>query len=592
MLTIVPTAARTVIPLDGVWRFRCDLDHAARRDGWERGIPGADAMPVPASYNDLVQDRAVRDHIGEAFYEREVRIPAEWAGRRIVVRFGAVAHQATVWWDGVEVATHRGGFLPFEVDLTGRAVPGGVHRLTVAADNRMDWTTLPPGERKVLADDDHPAGWTVQEYHFDFFHYAGIHRPVLLYCTPATWIAGVRADADWDGTRGRLAWSVDLAGGSAPVTVELRDGATVIATGSGAAGSLDAAVVPWGPGAPRLYELVVRAAADEHHLRVGFRRVAWDDKGLLINGARTYLKGFGMHEDHAPVGRGWDDANAVKDANLLRWINANSVRTSHYPYAEGFYDLCDERGILVIDETAAVGMQIFGGSGDKTVFRPGRVGDATRNEHLAHLEALIARDRNHPCVVMWSIANEPASQEPAAADYFRPLFARARELDRTRPLTFVAQLPDPRNCQVSQFCDIICVNRYYAWYFDYGRTELIPRQLGRDLELWRAAFGKAVFLTEYGADTIAGFHIDPPQMFSEEYQVEFLRAYQETMDRFDYVCGEHPWQFADFATKQGVSRIIGNRKGVFSRDRQPKMAAHLLRARWGSAGADGRPRGG
>jgi beta-glucuronidase len=581
MLTIVPTAARTVLSLDGVWNFRCDLAHEGRAGAWQAGIPQGEGIAVPASYNDLVQDRRVRDHIGEAWYERAVAVPADWAGRRIVLRFGAVAHDATVFWDGVEVGRHRGGFLPFEIDLTGRATPGRSHRLTVVADNRMDWSSLPPGELRTVTDEYHPDGMRVQDYHFDFFHYAGIPRPVLLYCTPMTHIAALRADADHDGADGILRWRVAVTGGTAPVSVAIEDGGRVVARADGEAGELRLpGAGAWNPLAPRLYDLVVRAGTDEHRLRIGFRRLAWDDRGLLVNGRRVYLSGFGMHEDHAVIGKGWNDANAIKDLNLLRWIGANSVRTAHYPYAEGFYDLCDERGILVIDETAAVGMQIFGGSGDKTVFRPGRVDEATRSAHAAHLRALIERDANHPCVVMWSIANEPASQEPAAADYFRPLFALARELDATRPLTFVAQLPDPRDCQVSQFCDIICVNRYYAWYFDYGKTEVIAHQMAQDLRRWRERFGKAVFITEYGADTIAGFHCDPPQMFSEEYQQEFLDAYHAVFDQFDYVCGEHPWQFADFATKQGVSRIIGNRKGVFSRDRQPKMAAHALRSRW------------
>jgi len=86
--------------------------------------------------------------------------------------------------------------------------------------------------------------------------------------------------------------------------------------------------------------------------------------------------------------------------------------------------------------------------------------------------------------------------------------------------------------------------------------------------------------TEYGADTIAGFHDTNPTMFSEEYQVECLKANNEVVDEFSSFIGEQVWNVADFQTSQGIIRVQGNKKGVFTRERKPKMAAHMLRARW------------
>ena len=87
-------------------------------------------------------------------------------------------------------------------------------------------------------------------------------------------------------------------------------------------------------------------------------------------------------------------------------------------------------------------------------------------------------------------------------------------------------------------------------------------------------------LTEYGADTIEGLHTLPSESFSEEYQVETIEEYSKVFDSLDYFIGEHVWAFADFKTKQGLTRIRGNRKGVFTRERQPKMIAHYLKNRW------------
>ncbi len=105
--------------------------------------------------------------------------------------------------------------------------------------------------------------------------------------------------------------------------------------------------------------------------------------------------------------------------------------------------------------------------------------------------------------------------------------------------------------------------------------------LRADLEAWgRVAPGKPLMFTEYGADTVAGLHDTPPTMFTEEYQVEYLRANNEVVDTFPTFIGEMVWNFADFATSQGIVRVQGNKKGVFTRDRKPKMAAHTLRERW------------
>ena len=87
-------------------------------------------------------------------------------------------------------------------------------------------------------------------------------------------------------------------------------------------------------------------------------------------------------------------------------------------------------------------------------------------------------------------------------------------------------------------------------------------------------------MTEYGTDTLAGLHQDPPVMWSEEFQCEYLKRYHQVFDRLDFFMGEHVWNFADFATGQGITRVDGNRKGVFTRQRRPKAAAFLLKERW------------
>ena len=105
--------------------------------------------------------------------------------------------------------------------------------------------------------------------------------------------------------------------------------------------------------------------------------------------------------------------------------------------------------------------------------------------------------------------------------------------------------------------------------------------LAQQLDSLHQTLGKPIVISEFGADTIPGIHSDPPEMWTEEYQVELLRRYLDVAVERPFVVGLHVWNFADFKTGQSVGRVGGmNHKGVFTRDRRPKMAAHFLRERW------------
>src|SRR4051812_49413642 len=118
MLPPKDTPTRERKPLGGLWRFRLGEDEPWRE------------APVPASYNDLFAEAAVRDHVGDAFYATDVRVPSGW-DERVVLRFDSATHRAVVWVDGTQVAEHEGGYTPFEADVTGLVTPGEVARIGV-----------------------------------------------------------------------------------------------------------------------------------------------------------------------------------------------------------------------------------------------------------------------------------------------------------------------------------------------------------------------------------------------------------------------------------------------------------------------------
>ncbi|CCF42371.1 beta-glucuronidase UidA [Colletotrichum higginsianum] len=134
--------------------------------------------------------------------------------------------------------------------------------------------------------------------------------------------------------------------------------------------------------------------------------------------------------------------------------------------------------------------------------------------------------------------------------------------------------------RVTDLFDVVCLNRYYGWYSQTGDLEEAERALETDLLGWQARYGKPMFVTEYGAEAVAGLHAVGDVPWSEEYQARFLEMCHRVFDRVDGVVGEHVWNFADFQTTSSITRVDGNKKGVFTRDRRPKSAVHVLRARW------------
>ena len=245
--------------------------------------------------------------------------------------------------------------------------------------------------------------------------------------------------------------------------------------------------------------------------------------------------------------------------------------------------MADREGILIIDEIPAVSLNFMGTDDDMT---------ARMNQCQQQLRELVTRDKNHPCVIMWSVANEPIPaamsqlmgvQAPDGYDdrgkaFLSTLIDLAHELDSSRPATLVGVMQGPADWV--NLADVMLINRYYGWYRESGQLEAGAVELEAELDEL-AQFNKPLIISEFGADTVAGMHSQPPRMFTEEYQTEFVRMYLDIADTKAFVIGMHIWNFADFQVTQSIMRVNGmNLKGVFTRAREPKMVAHMLRERW------------
>ena len=566
--------------LSGFWSFRAEVE-GEDTTGWSDGVPTTELIAVPGSWNE--QLHGLRDFCGIAWYETRLFIQPH-ADRRELLRFGSVNYAADVWLNGTHLIHHEGGHLPFGVDATDACVVGE-NRLVVRVDNELSMARVPPGEPKreavgmdLSSSTDLSAllGGMMAGYprmHADFFPFGGIHRPVVHASVSRFGLTDVRL-LETDPSTGVLRAAVEAPDGcEVTLTVGSVSDRGVAADGRVELSITIPDVVAWSTDTPHLYEAIFTVAhagavVDEYRLNVGMRTVKVEGHLILLNGEPVKLLGFGRHEDYAIIGRGHFPAGNIRDYSMMRWMGANSFRTSHYPYSEEQLDLADQLGFLVIAETPAVGL----------TFNDPDEG-ARLERCLEMTRELIERDRNRASVVMWSLANEPMSFDgDAAVAYFTQLIDAARSLD-SRPLTIVNPLS--KGHLLFPLCDVIGLNRYSGWYTDQGDIEGGTRMLVKELDHLNELYGKPLIVTEFGCDTLPGHHADPPEMWSEEYQAEFLAAYITAMSERPFVAGQHIWNLADFKTGQGVLRAASmNHKGVLTRERRPKAAAHRVRSLW------------
>lgn len=591
MLYPKTTLTRRRISMDGMWKFCLDEKAVGEKEGWMDGIPGEEMIPVPASFQDFYTEKDIREYTGDFWYETDFFVPGEWEGREILLRFGAATHRAGVYVNGILITEHEGGFLPFSADVTTVVRYDSYNKVVVKVNNELNCTNIPCGETITL-----PNGKKMSKPYFDFFNYAGLQRSVYLLALPRESVVDFDLDYAIHGKNAEVSYQVRT-NGEHTVQLELLDAeGNCVAQKDGKEGVLYVENAHlWQVRNAYLYRLRIRIMdgeelIDEYEQEIGIRTVKVEGTDILINGEPVYLKGFGKHEDSDIVGRGFSIGIMKRDFELMKWIGANSFRTSHYPYSEEIYQMADREGFLIIDEVPAVGMFqslmnfMEASTGKQTAFFEKETTPVLLKAHLRAIEEMIARDKNHPSVIAWSLLNEPETTNEAAVPYFKEVFDFANKLDmQKRPRTFALimnSLPD--TCKCYQFSDIIALNRYYGWYMKGGYEISVAEELFRkEMNAWKEKkLNKPFIFTEYGADTLASEHKLPSVMWSQEYQDEYLKMTHEVFDSYDFIKGEQIWNFADFQTTEGIMRVNGNKKGVFTRQRQPKDIAYKLKERW------------
>jgi beta-galactosidase len=433
--------------LDGRWRFRLfdspaavpdEVDDADFDDrNWKDvDVPGCwplQGFDAPIYTNVRMpfdgEPPAVPEANPTGVYRRKIRLPAGWHKRRVILHVGGAESLVIVHLNGRRLGFAKDSRLPSEFDLSGVLQPGyNCLTLIVVRFSDASW----------LEDQDH---WWL----------AGLHREVFLYTTAPTHLADVRVDADWADGTGQLAvraavdgpgagtpgWQVRVnllkpSGGAVlrrPLTADVpvrdvstprRDLVSGIVWG-GTVAELEAAsrtVKPWTAETPELYRVSVELldpkgrVVEATSVRCGFRRVAIEDGLLTVNGVPVTLRGVNRHEHDEVHGKTVSPETTRLDLELMKRHGFNAVRTAHYPNAPEFYDLCDELGLYVVDEANV-----------ESHARQHSLAADARYEHAIgeRVRRMVRRDRNHPCVILWSLGNESghAPVHDAAAAWIR-----------------------------------------------------------------------------------------------------------------------------------------------------------------------------
>lgn len=577
-----PTRQR--VSLGGKWRYRPDNPEFAIGEhlGWSG--PDLDdgdwpTMEIPCCWD--LADPSLHGFEGFVWFRRPC--PAtSGAGQHLELCFEAANYRADVWLNGHHLGAHEGGFTPFSF--------------------RIDELVRSDGNVLVVRIDNRPLPDRIPGARLSWFNYGGIAREVFLEARPLARIDDAVIDARplAAGSRGpaHVAVEVTVANeGKGPYVGRLE-----VALGGSTSGSsvelaggetrtlrreFDLADAPyWSPAQPRLLRLEAALSDDDRELdrfvaEVGVRRLAADGTRLLLNGEPIRLVGVNRHEDYPTTGRSHDERLLWEDLRAIKATGANFVRASHYPQHRRFYDACDELGLMVMDEIPLWGW----GRG-----RWDDGGTAPLAAARAQLDEMIRRDRNRACVVIWSVSNETGGGRPEVDDGNRDLMARARALDPSRLVTYVAlhQVWALGDDAAMPEADVLCLNEYAgSLNAEPPVRELDDLGAAQDLlggqldEVHRRFPDKPVVIAEFGGIGLPGHHGAVP--WSEEFYGAAIRAHWDVFAARPWIAGALLWCWQDYPMHPNRARPYPTGYyGVVTADRRPKAALADLEAAFAS----------
>jgi len=510
-------------------------------------LPNTPTLQVPGDWN--TQKPEFLWYEGTIWYKRAFDY-AKKPGRRLFLWFGAANYEAIVFLNGHKLGEHRGGFTPFQFEVT-NLVQDANNAVIVKVDDQRHADGIPTAMT-------------------DWWNYGGLTRDVKLIDVPDAFIEDYFVQLE-KGSANRVAGWVRVNGGQKRerVTVRIPEAGASASADTDENGvarfAFDAKLESWSPERPKLYDVRVEAASDSVQERIGFRTIAASGQKILLNGRPIFLRGVSVHGE-APfrAGRVFSEADARVLLTWAKELGCNFVRLAHYPHDEAMTRLADEMGLLVWSEIPVYWAVQWE--------NPAAYANAGQQ-----LTEMITRDHNRASVIFWSMANETPLGD-ARTKFIGSLASQARELDPTRLIT-AATLPhysDPATITIEdplgKYLDVLGCNEYIGWY-DGPPTK-------PDTIAFKTIYDKPLVMSELGAEAPYGRHGDEDTAWTEEFQANVYRHQIAMLKRIPFLQGMTPWILMDFRCPRrplaGIQDYY-NRKGLLSDRGEKKQAYFILR---------------
>ena len=533
------------------------------------------AMPSPACYVNLPhtwnaidgQDGGNDYTRGLCWYVKTLSREEIPQNKRLFLEINGANSSADLYVNGAHIAHHDGGYSTWRADITDAAGTSGDVLLVLGVDNSAKETVYPQ-----MA---------------DFTFYGGLYRDVNLIAVPESHFdltyyggPGIAVTPVMEGDDARVTTHVYLTNAQPSQTLHyvLRDGEDreIAHADLSAQQTQWETVIPkahrWdGRRDPYLYTAEVTlidgdAGLDRVSARFGCRSFAIDpQKGFFLNGRSYPLHGVSRHQDRWGIGNALLPEHHREDMDLICEMGANTIRLAHYQHDQYFYDLCDERGMIVWAEIPYISRHMNG---------------ADKNA-VAQMKELITQNYNHPSIVVWGLSNEITMTMTDEADMLRvhrTLNDLCHEMDKTRLTTLAAVSPCPINAMVVHIPDVVSYNHYFGWY---GGD---PSMNGPWFDRFHEAYPNTpIGMSEYGCEALNWHTSDPRQGdYTEEYQAHYHEELIRQLFTRPYIWATHVWNMFDFGAD---ARAEGgengqNHKGLVTFDRKYKKDAFYAYKAW------------
>jgi beta-glucuronidase len=523
------------------WTFRTTLD------------PTPVEVTVPHCWPTMEK---YQTYIGYAIYEHDFSAPSIQKSHVARLHFDAVFDVATVWLNGRRLGTHRGGYTPFEFDVT-KLLKSGQNHLMVEVNNIPTISTIPSLATSHSAKDYPVYGSVGRGSVVGWIPYGGIVRPVSLIVTGALYFRGMKVDATPNLHTGVATIKVRVRlhnGESTPAVADINGsiaGLAVHFSGTQVAAREDAEVLwtgtladahLWSVRDPYLYDAVLQMPGDSVSAKIGVREVRVRGTELLLNGNPVHLFGANRVSEDPVEGLRESDAIVNRDMSDMLAANMRMMRIAHYPQVPALLDFADAHGMLLIAEAGNWNMSAW------------QMADPEiRALWKKEMREMMEQDWNHPSVIAWSVGNEYESFTKDGIDWTHDMRAYTLGIDPTRLITFASRFTQESvvktsKDEASQYSDFVSINIYgdYAKRFDRVH-KLYP--------------DKPVFVTEFGKMGEPGKH-DPQR-------IEDITAAVVAMKARPWMIGGSLWTWADYRSLYPGTPANGIRNwGVVEFDRE------------------------